>query len=116
MIRVPHRLVPTGLALVLLLLGAAPPAGSDDAEPADSTAPDAAGPGEPAPEPPPAAPDTGRYPQPTLHGELQLSLADAIRMGLENNLDVDVDRYTPYIAGEEMDIAWGAFDPRYAAD
>ena len=115
MIRVPHRLVPTGLALVLLL-GASPPASADDPVPPDPTAPDQAGPGEPEPPPASGVPDTGRYPQPTLHGELQLSLADAIRMGLENNLDVDVERYTPYIVGEETDSAWGAFDPRYAAD
>jgi len=48
---------------------------------------------------------------PMLHGTLSLSLADAIRMGLENNLDVQVQRYSPLIAGYDEDIAWGAFDP-----
>jgi outer membrane protein len=48
---------------------------------------------------------------PMLHGTLSLSLADAISMGLENNLDVQVQRYNPIIAGYDEGIAWGAFDP-----
>jgi outer membrane protein TolC len=48
---------------------------------------------------------------PTLHGELSLSLADAIAMGLQNNLDVEVERHEPLIARENVGVAWGAFDP-----
>jgi len=48
---------------------------------------------------------------PTLHGRLGLSLADAIEMGLQNNLDVEVQRHDPLIAEEEVGVAWGAFDP-----
>jgi outer membrane protein TolC len=116
MIRLVHRMAQTAgaaaAALVLALAAASPAAADDPAQggPAEER-PDT---GEPAPAPP--APRAGGYPQPTLHGELVLSLADAMRMGLENNLDVEVERYTPYIAFEETGIAWGAFDPRYAAD
>jgi outer membrane protein TolC len=48
---------------------------------------------------------------PSLHGVLRLSLAEAVRMGLENNLDVEVERYTPYIAERDETAAWGAYDP-----
>ncbi len=48
---------------------------------------------------------------PTLHGRLRLSLAEAIAMGLENNLNVEVSRYTPPIASEDFISAWGAYDP-----
>ena len=53
---------------------------------------------------------------PSLHGTLSLSLADAIRMGLENNLDVQVARFSPLIAGEQEGIAWGAYDPEFFGD
>jgi outer membrane protein TolC len=32
-------------------------------------------------------------------------------MGLENNLNVEVERYTPYIVFEDVEQAWGAYDP-----
>ena len=48
---------------------------------------------------------------PMLHGTLELSLADAIRMGLENNLDVQVERYAPLLADLDVTVAWGAYDP-----
>ncbi|MEE8474833.1 MAG: TolC family protein, partial [Myxococcota bacterium] len=53
---------------------------------------------------------------PSLHGDLKLTLADAIRMGLENNLDVQVERFAPLIAGEEEEIAWGSYDPEFFGD
>jgi outer membrane protein TolC len=51
-----------------------------------------------------------------LHGKLSLSLADALGMGLENNLDVEVQRHEPLIAYEEERAAWGAYDPEWFAD
>lgn len=76
------------------------------AEPAPEEAP-------PAPaEPHPALANTG----PLLHGTLELSLQDAIRMGLENNLDVQVERYAPMIAGFDVTAAWGAYDPELFAE
>jgi outer membrane protein TolC len=53
---------------------------------------------------------------PILHGELRLSLADAIAMGIENNLDVEIARHAPLIAEQDAQIAWGAFDPESFAD
>jgi outer membrane protein len=51
-----------------------------------------------------------------LHGKLGLSLADAIKMGLENNLGVEVSRHTPLIANENESIAWGAYDPEWFSE
>jgi outer membrane protein TolC len=110
--RLPHRWVQTGLALALLL-GAPAPAPGQDPQPADPSAPD---PTPQAPAPGPGAPGTRDYPQPTLHGELKLSMADAIRMGLENNLDVEVVRYDPYIVYEDVERAWGQYDPELYSD
>ena len=47
----------------------------------------------------------------TLHGALQLSLADAIAMGLENNLGVEIQRHAPIIAHADYRAAWGVYDP-----
>jgi outer membrane protein TolC len=59
---------------------------------------------------------TGPDPAPNLAGELQLSLADAIAMGLENNLDVELQRHAPLIAHEDHRIAWGAYDPEWFSE
>ena len=48
---------------------------------------------------------------PTLMGKLELSLADAVRMAIENNLDVELLRFDPLLAREDVSIAWGAYDP-----
>jgi outer membrane protein TolC len=58
---------------------------------------------------PPAA---GAVPGSALHGQLALSLQEAIAMGIENNLDVQIARFDPLIAGEDATIAWGYYDPR----
>lgn len=89
---------------------------------APETAPEPAT--EPAPEPDAEAPPVPGTPPPPpmdssapmIHGRLALSLEDAIKMGLENNLDVQVERYSPLIAEMDEKIAWGAFDPETFAD
>jgi HAE1 family hydrophobic/amphiphilic exporter-1 len=43
--------------------------------------------------------------------QLRMSLDDAVRMGLENNLDLKVDRFDPQIAQERVGQAEGAFLP-----
>jgi len=53
-------------------------------------------------------------PPPTLHGTLKLSLAEAVAMGIENNLEVQVERHAPLIAREDLGVAWGSFDPVFA--
>ena len=48
---------------------------------------------------------------PAGEGELSLSLREAIAMGLENNLDVEIVRHDPLIADEVHRSAKGAHDP-----
>jgi outer membrane protein TolC len=63
-------------------------------------------------EPPPAIGEATRgVPPPTLHGELALSVEDAITMAIENNLDVEIARFTPLIADLVHTEAWGLHDP-----
>jgi outer membrane protein TolC len=50
---------------------------------------------------------------PTIHGKLELSLADAIAMGLENNLNVEIARHDPLISYEDSRIAWAPYDPQW---
>jgi outer membrane protein len=45
-------------------------------------------------------------------GELYLSLADAIALALENNLDIEIERYLPRIAGTDITRAEGGGLPR----
>ncbi len=44
-----------------------------------------------------------------------LSLAEAIALGLKNNLNVEIARYSPYIAGLNEEASWGAFDPLFSS-
>ncbi len=53
---------------------------------------------------------------PTLHGELRLALGEALAMGIENNLDVEIERHAPLIAREDLGVAWGAYDPELASE
>lgn len=55
-------------------------------------------------------------PEAVLHGKLELSLDQAIEMGLENNLDVQVERHNPLIAERDVGVAWGAYDPELFAE
>lgn len=91
------------LAIILAVLAAGPlaAAGEEPGQP------------EPAPESAAPAPAPGG---PLLHGKLELALADAIEMGLENNLSVQVARFAPVLADLDQDIAWGAYDPTLFAD
>jgi len=61
--------------------------------------------------PPPVVPSP--IAPPTLHGNLALTLEEAIAMGLENNLNLEVQRHAPLIAEEDAEIAWGAYDPEF---
>jgi outer membrane protein TolC len=53
------------------------------------------------------------YPAPSIHGKLELSLADAIAMGLENNLNVEIARHDPLISYETSRLAWAPYDPQW---
>jgi len=86
-----------GLAIVLVLSMAALPALGTDPTRTGLAAPRA-------------------YPGPGLHGELKLALADAIAMGLENNLNVEIQRHAPLMAYEDARMAWGAYDPLWFSE
>lgn len=58
-----------------------------------------------------AEPEQAGLSGPTLHGQLALSLQEAIAMAIENNLDVDIVRYDPPIADLDATAARGAYDP-----
>ncbi|HKK50146.1 MAG TPA: TolC family protein [Myxococcota bacterium] len=45
-----------------------------------------------------------------------LGIEEAVALSLANNLEVEVERFAPLIAGTEEQGAWGAYDPRLAAD
>jgi len=99
-----HRGAPVWALLVLI-------AGVVGAEvraegPGDAAAASAAS--EPEAAPAEASADAAAGSQPD---ELELSLNEAIRLGLERNLDLEIERHGPLIAEEEQKISWGAYDP-----
>ncbi len=53
-------------------------------------------------------PETEAPPNPN---EVGLSLREAVDLAIENNLGVEVARHAPLIASEDVDIAWGVYDP-----
>jgi outer membrane protein len=63
---------------------------------------------EPSQPPAPSAPAAQRV--------LELSLEDAIRLALQNNLDIERERYTPRIQHTEVGKARAAFDPSIGAE
>lgn len=93
-------LLPLTLALAAGVAGADPSPAEGDARPADDSGAST------------FAPEGA----PLIHGRLALTLADALKMGLQNNLDVQVERYAPVIADHDVSIAEGAFDPEAFAE
>ena len=89
---------------VALLLLAAPSARADQhaGEPAGGS-----GAGAVAPVPAEVQPDSGAKAD---DGEL-LSLREALRLALQNNLDIELARYEPRIADQRVDEAEGVYDP-----
>ncbi len=63
-----------------------------------------------------AEPGGGAYAAPTIHGALRLSLAEAISMGIENNLGIEIQRHAPLIAHEDYEAAWGGYDPEWVTE
>jgi outer membrane protein len=49
----------------------------------------------------------------TSEGRLNLTEADAVRLVLENNLDVVVDRFDPRLSLYDIDREYGIFDPKF---
>jgi outer membrane protein TolC len=57
----------------------------------------------------PLAPNTSIHTRP-------LDLSEAISLGVQNNLGVEVNRYSPYIAQYESEAAWGAYNPIFEGE
>jgi len=66
--------------------------------------------GADAPEPATAA-SAANASLPIRDGVLELSLADAVRLAIQRNLDVELLRFDPLVAQEDLGSAWGAYDP-----
>ena len=49
---------------------------------------------------------------PLQDGVLKLSLIEAVQLGVQHNLDIELLRFEPYIAEEDLGAAWGAYDPQ----
>ena len=62
-----------------------------------------------------ATPPMEGDPQPAA-SVMQLSLADAIALGIENNLNVEIARHDPLIADLSLSVAWSAYDPLISGD
>lgn len=54
----------------------------------------------------------GGEPLPIEEGVLRLSLSEAVRLAIQRSLDVQLLRFDPYIAEEDLGAAWGAYDPQ----
>lgn len=54
--------------------------------------------------------------EPEANASLRLSLADAIAMGIQNNLHLEVERHDPLMAAEEWQASKGAYDPEFFID
>ena len=67
-------------------------------------------------QPQPSDPTQSLAASQTLHGELAITLEEALGMAIENNLNVEVVRHDPLIATEQAIAAWGAYDPRVFAE
>ena len=49
-------------------------------------------------------------------GTLRLALLDAVRLSIVNNLDIELERFDPLVAEQNLRAAWGVYDPRLFAD
>jgi len=67
---------------------------------------------EPRPVPPANFGNSNRIFDLLRAGELYLSLADAIALALENNLDLELERYLPRIAQTDVERTQGGGSPR----
>jgi outer membrane protein len=100
------RLASGLLAGGLLLVGSSAMAEEPKPAPEPHPAPQSATPGPTVP---------GALAGPTsapLQGQLDLTLQEAIALGIENNLDVQIARFEPLLATEDAIAAWGVYDPQ----
>ncbi|MBW2286500.1 MAG: TolC family protein [Deltaproteobacteria bacterium] len=107
------------IALSCFTVAVCPPAAAVDGDtggnPASATAPDPGG--EPKSQGYRAASRGGDAPWGgTDENTLRLSVDEAIGQAIENNLGVQIQRFNPLIAEEELEMAWGAYDPGFEAE
>ena len=55
-------------------------------------------------------------PAPSAEPARAMTLAEAITLGIENNLDVEITRFDPIAAEYDYLAAWGAHEPRFSGD
>ncbi|MFP6630023.1 MAG: TolC family protein [Myxococcota bacterium] len=60
----------------------------------------------------PAESKPGAEPAATPVDPISLRLTEAVSNGIENNLQLEVERYDPLIALEDQRGSWGSFDPK----
>jgi outer membrane protein len=63
------------------------------------------------PKDPAPAPAASNAALPIHDGVLELSLGDAVRFAIQRSLDVELLRFDPLTAQEDLGAAWGAYDP-----
>jgi outer membrane protein len=95
---------PHALLLTVLLVAGATATAQEPAAPS------------PAPQPAPtpaqqAAPTPGQQPAAPTPTALPLSLDEAVKRALENNVDIAVDRYNPELSAQGVRAAEGYYDP-----
>lgn len=64
---------------------------------------------------PARAEEEGMSPE-LLEAVRSLSLDEAVALGIQNNLEVQVERHGPLISREQLGVAWGAFDPTFSLE
>jgi outer membrane protein len=105
--RVPYAL----LLAALLVPGATSTAQQPAAPPPEQqVAPSPAQPTAPPPTPQ-AAPAPDQQPATTDRPALQLSLEEAVKRALDNNVDIAVERYNPELSAQSVRGAEGYYDP-----
>jgi outer membrane protein TolC len=69
-----------------------------------------------APTPPASSAAPGASLPAPSDGTLRLALLDAVRLSIVNNLDIELERFDPLVAEQNLKAAWGNYDPRAFAD
>lgn len=58
----------------------------------------------------------GALAQTTNVDSRSLTLSESIRLAVENNLDLKIERYTPQLSLYQLEAAYGAYDPNFSFD
>jgi len=99
--------------LVALPVSSVKPAIAADLDPAAATAPAGTAADGAQPSPAPTVLHASSLPS---AGRVPLTLQEAIELGLRKNLAVEIARFDPAVADQQVREAWGAFDPLFAGN